>query len=601
MRRVIVESMGGFEAALRHLNGEAVAWRTTSPGLLALLAARGENAASLEDELSLVEQDAVGKASYDFALAATTLLDERCTWRSYASMGSIFGLALAQLTYVFLYKGLLLHRVLEESSDGVLCVGRPRVTPVVGLNIGVGRFDTLYALLAKRMGLDGLDILDYEEDPTRLQALDAWVTNRRMGRWEKLLSLCTNTPSSFAYKLWRALESRGMLRRVRLYRKPRKQLFLHKDCELIQEAFLNLLCRGAELSRLPALPNPKVESVDQQDMPGGTALVGELEAICMEITRNRGLPQGRALAAACAVIASRIGCATARLRAALPETDVCFGRIATTMGPKGMVVSNFFTSPVERLFGLWCREHKVPVVAFEHGITLGLSDWAAYPARFWGMLLANIGVYHWGRSLEDLRPWLGGQRVVLGGVPRVTERAPLRLMQRALARRWLRLPLKAKVIIYVADVERNNAAYGPHIDNDLQYAQITEVIVEELVRRNPRGVVLLKLYPTHRYSESYGFDTLLARHPEVRVIKDMDFRFIRTAADLIALSSSQSTLSWALGAGCPVWMFEKEASPVRLSGRELSIAVPGVRRVLELDFAPEHARGGEAALIMDNC
>jgi uncharacterized protein (UPF0548 family) len=462
-------------------------------------------------------------------------------------MGAIFGLALAQLTYVFLYKGLLLHRVLEESPDGVLCVGCSSVTPVVGLDIGVGRFDTLYALLAQLMGLAGLDVLEHADDLSGLEALDGWVTNRRMGRWEKLLSLCTNTPSSFAYKLWRALERRGLLRRVRLYRKPRKQVFLYKDCELIEELFMNLLGRGAELTRLPALPSPKVEGVDAQDMPKGTELVSELEALCVQVVRDRGLPHVTALAAACAVIASRIGCATAQLHAVLPDLTVSYERIAATMGPKGVVVSNFFTAPVERLFGLWCREHQVPVVAFEHGITLGLSPWAAYPARFWGMLLADTGIYHWERSLDDLRSWLSGQRAIVGGVPRVTATIPLRSVQRVLARKWLALTFDTRVVVCVADAERNNFVYGPHKDNDLQYVRTTEAIVEELVRRNPGAIVLLKLYPTHRYAQSYGFDGLLARCPQVRIAMDMDFRFIRAAADLIALSSCQSTLGWALG------------------------------------------------------
>ncbi len=595
-----MESLGGVEAARAHLGPGPVAWRTTSPGLLAHLARGGESAASPEDGWTVPEQDALGRAAYAFATAAVKLLDERCGWRQYADMGPVFGMALAQMAHVLLHKGRMLDRVLAESDARALCVGSPDVPPMAGLALGFGRFDTLYAALAARMGQDGPEILEHADDPARLAALDAWVSGHRMGLWEKLLSLLSNTPSSFAYKVWRSLAARGRLRGLRLWPRPRRRLFVGKDCELIEEFFLGLLARGAQFSRLPGLPRAAVDDARAEALPGAQALAADLEALCARAVRDEGQPCGPAVAAACSLTAKRLVLAMTRLRAALPELTAAFERLAAAVGPEAMVVGNYFTGPEERLFGLYCLDRGLAVTSFEHGVTLGLSDWARYPAPFWGMLCAGSGVYHWERSLDDIRPWLDGRRAIMGGVPRVTARVPLRGVQRRLARRWLGIPAQARVVMYVADVERNNAAYGPHTDNDLQYAQVTEAVVDELARREPDAVVLLKLYPTHRYPESHGFEELLARRPQVRVIKDMDFRFIRAAADLIALSSGQSTLGWALGAGCPVWMFEKRACPVRLPGRELDIAVPGVSRVLDVDLPPCGAPRGVTARIMED-
>ena len=199
------------------------------------------------------------------------------------------------------------------------------------------------------------------------------------------------------------------------------------------------------------------------------------------------------------------------------------------------------------------------------------------------MLTAPAGAYHWNRSIEQLRPWLGTQQAVIAGIPRTMRRAPFSKIQRVFIRKWLGIGQDRHVVIYAASAERNNMAYGPYTENDLQYMEVTESILSHLAERYPDSVVLLKLYPTHRYPHAFELRQLLRNYPNVIPIKDIDFRFLRSAADLIALSSSQSTLGWAWGSGIPVVMYEKEASPVRLPGKELPDKIPGVRRILELD------------------
>lgn len=556
-------------------------------------------AASLEENISIADQNSLGRTAYVFAIQACSALESGCHWPGKTNIAGILGFGIAQVAYLLLYKGLLFDRLLADSPDGILCVGSPQAPPINGLALGFGRFDSIFTMLAGDLAQENIEVLDYTDDPKRLSEMDAWVKSRPLGVWEKLLSGCTNTPSSFFYKLWRTFEKAGRFKILQLWPKPRKRLYVYKDCELIEESFFALLLLGASFSRLPLLPEEDVNSQDMLSQPILDSLRTSLNAAYAATKYAEHIDLGPGSKAARIILVERVLAVASKMYEALPQLRTGFGSILRNMGTNAVVVTNFFASPKERLFGMYCREHGVPVVAFEHGITLGLSDWAKFPARFWGMLVADIGVYHWERSLEDIWPWLGGQRVILGGIPRVTTSIPLRSVQRALARKWLGIPHGAKVVIYAADVERNNAIYGPHMDNDLQYIRCTEAIVKELVFRNPEAVVLLKLYPTHRYVESYSFESLLRRHPEVRVIRDMDFRFVRAAADLIALSSSQSTLGWAIGAGCPVWMFEKEASPVRLSGKDLNINVPGISRVIELEIMREVVKGDCMAVILE--
>jgi len=266
-----------------------------------------------------------------------------------------------------------------------------------------------------------------------------------------------------------------------------------------------------------------------------------------------------------------------------------FEKVASTLG-EGLCLTTAFTSSSERMFGYFCLEKGVRVTSVEHGLTYGLSKYSKYMAPFAGMLLAQNGLYHWERSLEDLKQWVGSQRVIIGGVPKVTKKILFIGLQRWLARRWLGIPGKAHVVIYVAGLERNNMVYGPFAENDYQYFVAIEAIVEDLARSYPESVILLKLYPTHRYTESCEFQVLLGKWPNLRIVKDMDFRFIRAAGDIIALSLPQSTLGWALGVNCKTLFYELEAYPAKLSGKILDRELPGVRRVIELDNIVKDSR-----------
>ena len=165
------------------------------------------------------------------------------------------------------------------------------------------------------------------------------------------------------------------------------------------------------------------------------------------------------------------------------------------------------------------------------------------------MALAQTGVYHSRISLTDMEEHLGTQRKLLAGMPRVTNRVFMRGLQRLLGRRWLCVGRREHVVMYVADLERNNFLYGPHSENDEQFVRKTVAVVDELVSRFPDSRVVLKLYPTNRYQENCQFEALAERHPSLTIIQDMDFRYIRAVADIVVLTQQPEHLGVGLGGG----------------------------------------------------
>ena len=584
MNNIIIESFGGYQTACKQYLEENVIWRTTNPGLMEKLNEKGIGASSLEEKIKPSDCDMIGLAAHDFAHKVSKFLDDQCHWRKFVSFRGQLGLALAHLYYPLFYKGWLLAREFEKNDNDLVCVGNPKVQPPISLNFRFDRFDTLYAFIAERSNI-GIQVVYHKQDRERLDELEKWVKERPMVKWEKLCSIINNTPSSFAYKIWRRLDDRGILKTACLWPKPRTNIFIHKDCELIAESFLGLLLHGSKFKRMPKLPEPlSIPAVSH--MPEAESIEERIVEFALNAADRKGLDfgvLGYQIQKVCAdIISERVCAVLADLHEKMNQLTESFKKVSSTIG-EGLIMTNAFTSPIERMFGYYCLEKGVNVTSFEHGITYGLSEYSKFMAPFAGMLHAQTGVYHWKKSLEDLGPWSSHQRVIIGGVPKVMSKIRFSYLQRLLTRFWLGIPIKSQVVIYVAGSERNNMVYGPYAANDYQYFITTEAIVEELTQAYPDSLILLKLYPTHRYSESYKFHSLLNKYTNLRIIKDMDFCFIRTVADIVALSSSQSTLGWALGVNRKTLFFEYEANPAKLSGQVRNSAMPGVRRVIELD------------------
>jgi hypothetical protein len=580
MKHIIIENLSSYYAAKKVVGSEPIVWRTTSLGLLEMLLKKGVAIESLEQNVTSAQCNAIGRAAYDFTEKATDFLNNVCGWRRYIQFDYVMGLGFAQLFHVLFYKAWLLSQETKKCEGSIVCVGNPQISTATNLNFSFDRFDTLYAMLAEQSD-NNITVLHHIENSSTLNSLDEWVMNRPMSSFEKLLSIINNTPSSFLYKIWRKMSSFGIFKSAGIYPRSKTTLFIYKDCELIEESFLRFLLKGACCQKLPNLPG-NIKSHVSTSLPDREYMITQLEKFALEALGKNGVEfkKNDDLAETCAKInAKRICEVLADLHLNLDSLTQGFEKITKVVG-NGWIATNFFTSVVERMFGLYCKKNGTKVAAFEHGITLGLSKWAEYPAKYWGMLNATAGVYHWKKSLKDIRPYTGEQKILIGGLPRITSHIKLYSLQRFLARYWLGIQKRNHVIIYVADLERNNFIYGPYIDNDIQYKLSTEAIVDKLAKSYPNSDILLKLYPTHRYLESCEFESLISKRSNVRLVKDMDFRFIRAAADIIALSSSQSTLGWALGANCKTFVFEKKAMPVRLLGQILNNDVDSVRRVI---------------------
>ncbi len=573
IRIYVVESIAACNAVLEKEPAGSTKFVSSSPAVLDYLEEKNIQNESIEKNVDFSRINQLARAGYDFAFELLEQLNRECEWRNYIDLKLCLAFGLNNTFYPIFYKACLLDTLMKHSGGSSLfCVGNPKLQDIKGLKLLYGWFDNLYACLASHTDVQSIQLKVHEDGQERQKELIQYSYFRKMGVSEKILSILNNTPSSFFAKLYNNLRVKKIYRFSHLSLNPftsGKTVYINRDCEHIDEIFLGLLKRGVKIGKMPELPVCR-STEGMQTLPEADRWREMILTLCEEKVKQRELEYTPLFRTASEIVADRILSVVGNLKSDMLYLDNIFKKIDSRMEKDGLIFTNALTSPEARAFYCYCRQNGRKVVAFEHGLVYGLSKWDSWCAKHAGMLPADTGVYHTEAAARTIAPYCKDQKQVIGGLPMITSRMPFPLLQRYLSRKWLNIKNDAHVIFYVAELERNNFVYGPHMENDyLQVKRLYQSI--KLIRRSfPESKIVLKLYPSARYLDRKTYIEL-EEVENIILAVDMDFRFIRSAADLIFLSSAQSTLGWCLGTGKPVMFVEPEHSPVKFSGLDATI------------------------------
>ncbi len=585
----VIESIAAYEAVRANDPNGNRTWWTTSTAVIDELSRRGEMCRSMEANVAFCESDRLAAAGYSFADSIQDDLNRSCSWRDYADIGLAVGALVNRCFFVTLYKSLLLERIVGEAEkfgERIECVGDPGAVGQVGLSMGYGRFDTIFALLAKFAELDHLIVVPHALNGDELGKRHRTVVDRKMGTTEKLLSIVSNTPGSFLFKSWKRVQKNGwpLLKQAKLYPSVKRRFFIHGGNELIDEVFLELLRKGGSVRMLPGLPKADNNSNVRDAVPNEATIVSAFRLRAIDALGSTGIQERPVITAGIEIVCDRFITLLRRIYSSFDKLTVGYQTVFDQIGKDAWILSHGLTTVEEKLFYNHCQAQGITVVAFEHGVTLGLSKWTDVGRRYFAMRHADIGVYNSKIAVEEMATVAPSQRRISAGLPRTTMGLGLRSLRRRIARKWLKIEPDAHVVMCVAELEKNNYMYGPSVDNDLQYFNKTVGLVTTLCESFPNSQVVLKLYPTERYLNSQNFSGLSEKYGNLMVVKDVDFRFIGLAADLIVTSSTQSTLGWVVGSGVSCLFAEFEWAPSNLSGLKMSCAnIDGLKSLMVLD------------------
>jgi hypothetical protein len=255
----VIESLAAFESVRIADPGGEREWWTTSTAVVDELTRRGETCRSMEADILFPLSDSLAIAGYTLADSLRDRLNELCPWRGYADIGLGVAALISRCFFTTLYKSWLLWEVAEHAQkkgERVECVGDPSAIGQTGLTLSYGRFDTVFSLIAERASFENLGVVIQKLDGEELARRHQAVVQRRMGRAEKMLSIISNTPSSFLFKIWKRIRKIKWFpfKQIRLIPIAKRHFYINGGNELIDEIFLEVLRQGGSVDLLPELP-----------------------------------------------------------------------------------------------------------------------------------------------------------------------------------------------------------------------------------------------------------------------------------------------------------------------------------------------------------
>ena len=222
-------------------------------------------------------------------------------------------------------------------------------------------------------------------------------------------------------------------------------------------------------------------------------------------------------------------------------------------GPK-TIVSSCFTGPIStQLFEL-TQERSITFVDFEHGATTGIALTSERRIRFSEATKSHVLM---AASKQSANSFAKARR---DGVPCIYEigladqsrRVYRRSLQRWLSRRRLGIKLGDVAIMHVSSmILPGNLRPGDDHPVESHVFNIEKTLLTETYA-NIDKAVLYKPYPTTRYPHTCPYRDLYPVPKNVRILDNADFRYIRSAADIIITSGNSSTLGWCVGSNVPL-------------------------------------------------
>ena len=563
---VILEDSQGLQAANQAAGGvfdlrrPNIRWATHSPYLIELLTRQGIAPLVLDESVSQAEADAVGYAALDASRAIASYLDAEVTgWPLGLRAGHPLRYVMHRTLTSYFYKAFLLARLIEHSAAGtrIVAVGWDQASPVAGYNTMPNRFDTLFAVLASGLGLE---VLRHKSvAPSGAMETGDYL---RPSLWSRVTTVMNAPVASMVYRLWgQLLDGRPIaLNRGR----AKLAIAIMESNELVEDTLLSLLRRGALVFQAPPLPrNAGPVDGDSNEQ----ALTAELRGIALKFASTLPVQSVAPFEVAAAEVAARIVKAVrygATIADALPGY---IERLRAKAESKPLaLLSNGMSGGADRLLRDALHTCNIPVVIAEHGVAPGLStlhhailererveDCEA--TIFWTPLQLDHAV-----ELTGLSP----AQATVSGAPKRLRTIGLHTLQRYIVRRSLKAD--RRLLAWCTGLYPNNMQFLPHYWRDSEYHRIRREVLDSVLG----GLdcqVLLKLYPTYRYTDPDPLSDPAYLPANVRVEQFADFRSLRAAADVLMIDGPGSILGWSWGTPIPMIFLETGMYTLRDSVR----------------------------------
>jgi len=198
------------------------------------------------------------------------------------------------------------------------------------------------------------------------------------------------------------------------------------------------------------------------------------------------------------------------------------------------------------------RKNSIQIISAEHGLTAGISKWRRSTINYAEPNTCDIIMtYNKMSTATFLSSSNKNLNCVECGAPQETKKLRNYHLQRIVSRK--RLKAQSVTVFYVStNLLTNNNCFFPHYSPDHIRDRVETSLLNNVLS-NVNKKVIYKYYPSQNYLyEDNPYAKRAKEIPNIVVSEEEDFRYIRTAADVIVTSAPFSTLGWCVGLDKPM-------------------------------------------------
>lgn len=571
MKHIIIESEDALHHVRTRFPNDEITWHTTSPWLLEKLPSINEKVVSLEEGVEYETQQKLCEISLKFSDQFASFINQTCHADYDEHLpGRALERAIHHMMYLLLYKSFLLNRWYEayaEKHNQLKIVGDLSELKVTGFMFAVGLHDTIYAKLCDQANLPEVEIIQFSSDP---RPMLPYPQDKKILRFEKPLTLFSNSLSALIFFVWQGLRRREILKKrsVSLFRKEKSVIFFFKNCESLAELFLRVLFRKSRVVDCNEIFSVNRSEMNPLSFEVSSLLNGSQE-ILKTLFKDAGMEfnvlyfTASQFVSRAAYKALAFGKDLLRQFEDLYQTFLSYGDI-----PKA-ILTNHMTLSQQRFLQQYLVRKNIPFFSFQHSITEGLDgsqlrlsskNYNSYGEDYWCCHSSEAVKYH------NENKTIKGAAVV--GAPESARKVPFHHLMRFSVRKNLGLCKSDRMIMYIATIPRNNVLFVPN-QNDLEYYRATKHMVFDVLSKTDDRC-FVKLYPLVDpiYSDSKSFLENMSLPKNVSLIRYVSFKQIRVAPDVIIINYAGNGLSDAWSTGLPLIYVEFPSLPLASESRE---------------------------------
>ena len=565
MYQIIIEDEGAYQFCRsgRFIN-EEVAWSVTSPWLLEKLRSSNEKLHSLEEGFTLNQQKELGYLSMHLGDLLSETLDNLF---DNASANLSFGKALRHrmhyTLFTLLYKAMLLEHWYNKYSDRkkLVVVGNSFLTPIKDFDIVPGRFDNLFSGIVENSNIDTIESLSYSQKDGQY-VLDEIERKNNVRTHEKILYALNNLTFPMFIKLYlrKLFNYKGNLEN-RFFpiskNKTNDHIVYIKKCPLLDET-VKYLKNEFSINYKNKFIN-EIEPVSEK-LPFSNS---ELSNSINSVFKEHQTISGSFNKAAINIFSNRLYHALGYGYGFFKNQTKIFSKFNIDKSKRLSVVTNGLSHPKERLFHQKLINEEIKIFSFEHGITAGIDGVTSQ--NYFGNNLYTDGNDHLicynNTSYEALNRKRKENKGIVAGAPYSNKKIKYYGVQRFIGRNYLKAKKNDRIIFYLGLLSRNNMMEPPFQINDLEYFNITNNMIFNVLGKI-KDKCVLKLYPSNRYLDPDPWLALKKSPENLTVIQYFEYSELRVAADLTIVSSSASTFGWVWSTKKPIIFLEFPSKPL---------------------------------------